>query len=299
MISIALAAYNGSKYIREQLDSILNQTYQDFELIISDDCSTDDTWQILEEYASKDNRIRIFENETNLGFKNNFEKAISLCNGEYIALSDQDDIWCQNHLELLLNKIGDKMIACGDALLVNADGISMGFTLSWQEAFDYVPDDDLQKAYSIMYFRSPLQGASMLIKKEFLEIALPIPEQMEYHDAWFTYLGCFYGGINFFREIISYYRRHNANVTGNKIERRKKFKTFLRHIRTVCHQNKGYASSKILERVNSLTIQQCKFLNDIIRRHNRKKTFFGRVCNAFFELFHYKLIYSCDRKHWL
>jgi glycosyltransferase involved in cell wall biosynthesis len=204
MISIALASYNGSKYIREQLDSILAQTYQDFELIISDDCSTDGTWQILEEYASKDNRIRIFENETNLGFKNNFEKAISLCNGEYIALSDQDDIWCQNHLELLLNKIGDKMIACGDALLVNADGISMGFTLSWQEAFDYVPDDDLQKAYSIMYFRSPLQGASMLIKKEFLEIALPIPEQMEYHDAWFTYLGCFYGGINFFREINPY-----------------------------------------------------------------------------------------------
>ena len=81
MISIALASYNGSKYIREQIDSILAQTYQDFELIVCDDCSTDDTWQVLQEYAEKDNRIKIFENETNIGFKKNFEKAISLCKG--------------------------------------------------------------------------------------------------------------------------------------------------------------------------------------------------------------------------
>ena len=101
MISIALASYNGSKYIREQLDSILEQTYQDFELIICDDCSTDNTWQILQEYAQKDSRIKVFENERNLGFKKNFEKAISLCNGKYIALSDQDDIWIDNHLEVL------------------------------------------------------------------------------------------------------------------------------------------------------------------------------------------------------
>ena len=191
------------------------------------------------------------------------------------------------------------MIACGDADLIDSEGKSMNMSLSWQESFDYQPKNNLEFAYTIMYFRSPIQGASMIMKRDFLHLALPIPIDMEYHDAWFAYLGCFYGGINYFKIPITQYRRHNANVTGNKIERRKKLKTFLRHIKTVCHKNKGYAALKILERVDILTIQQRKFLNEIVLRHNRKKNIFGRICNAFFELFHYKLIYSCDRKHWL
>lgn len=90
MISIAMTTYNGEKYLREQLDSILNQTFSDFELIICDDCSKDATVKILEEYSLKDKRVRYFVNEKNLGFKKNFEKAISLCSGEYVAFSDQD-----------------------------------------------------------------------------------------------------------------------------------------------------------------------------------------------------------------
>lgn len=72
MISIAMATYNGEKYLREQLNSILNQTYSDFELIICDDCSKDSTVKILEEYAKKDNRVKYFLNEENLGFKKKF-----------------------------------------------------------------------------------------------------------------------------------------------------------------------------------------------------------------------------------
>ncbi len=68
MISVAMATYNGEKYIREQIDSILNQTVQDFELVVCDDCSSDGTWSILEDYANHDNRIKVFRNEGNLGF---------------------------------------------------------------------------------------------------------------------------------------------------------------------------------------------------------------------------------------
>ena len=100
-ISIAMTTYNGEKYLAEQLDSILSQTHTDWELIICDDCSTDSTWQILQEYAQKDSRIKIYKNEQNLGFKKNFEKAIGLCTGDYIALSDQDDVWFPEHLSLL------------------------------------------------------------------------------------------------------------------------------------------------------------------------------------------------------
>ena len=99
MISVAMATYNGEKFIREQLDSILAQTITDWELIVCDDVSTDSTIAILEEYANKDGRIQIHKNKVNLGFKRNFEKAISLCSGDYIALCDQDDIWKHDKVE--------------------------------------------------------------------------------------------------------------------------------------------------------------------------------------------------------
>ena len=88
MISVAMATYNGERYLPVQLDSILNQTIQDFEIVICDDCSRDNTRKILEDYAKLDSRIKVYLNETNLGFKKNFEKAISLCSGDYVALSD-------------------------------------------------------------------------------------------------------------------------------------------------------------------------------------------------------------------
>lgn len=128
MISIVMATYNGEKYLREQVDSILAQTYQNFELIVCDDCSTDSTVRILQENEKQDGRIKVFVNEKNLGFKKNFEKAISLCKGEYIALSDQDDIWLPEHLQVLIENIGDKDLIGADSLLVDENNNEMGMT---------------------------------------------------------------------------------------------------------------------------------------------------------------------------
>ena len=104
MIGIAMTTYNGEKYLKEQIDSILNQTVSDFELIVCDDVSSDSTMDILNDYAEKDDRVHVFRNEENLGFLKNFEKAIRICldrGAEYVALADQDDIWAENHLEVL------------------------------------------------------------------------------------------------------------------------------------------------------------------------------------------------------
>ena len=101
MISIVLATYNGARYIREQIDSVLAQTIQDFELVVCDDGSTDDTVSILRDYALKDKRIHVYVNDHNLGFKKNFENAISKSIGDYVALCDQDDIWLPDHLEII------------------------------------------------------------------------------------------------------------------------------------------------------------------------------------------------------
>ena len=300
MISIAMATYNGAKYIREQLDSILVQTVQDFELVICDDCSVDETWSILEEYAEKDDRIRIFRNENNLGFKKNFEKVIGLTRGEYVALSDQDDVWESNHIELLMQHLENKMIACGDAMMVDSDGVSMGMMLSYQESLDYVPDDDLKKAYTVYYFRSPFQGSAMLIKREFFDKALPIPDEIAYHDAWFSQLACFYGGINFFPVSISKYRRHARNVTGDKIRRRPKLRSWFWHLRyQQSLKNRIYVVSRVQERVSVLSFKQRHFLLRVDKHFRRKRHLWGRFQNSLFEAFHYKLIFSCDSKHWL
>ena len=105
MISIAMATYNGEKFIEEQLDSILAQTIKDFEIVICDDCSNDRTFFILEQYAKKYPLIKLHKNTKNLGFRENFLQAINLCTGDFIALCDQDDIWNEKHLEILLNNI--------------------------------------------------------------------------------------------------------------------------------------------------------------------------------------------------
>src|SRR4030067_269521 len=92
-IGVVLCTYNGEKYLREQLDSILCQTRAPDQILILDDCSNDRTIEIIENFLKKDGRIRLIRNETNLGYARNFEKGISLCETDFIALSDQDDIW--------------------------------------------------------------------------------------------------------------------------------------------------------------------------------------------------------------
>lgn len=218
-ISVAMATYNGERFIKEQIDSILRQTVKPTEIVVCDDCSTDNTWDILQQYANRDFRIHVYRNDQNLGFIKNFEKAISLCSGEYIALSDQDDIWMDNHIELLLNGIGDKVLCCGNALLVDENGKSLDLSYKEMELLDSLPDDDFQKLKSMLFFRSPYQGASMLFKRELTKCALPFPQGVSYHDRWLAMVACVSGGISYLDSIVLYYRRTNDNVTEYKKNR--------------------------------------------------------------------------------
>ena len=223
MVSIAMAVFNGERHLREQVDSILHQTIPALEIVVCDDSSTDGTWSILLQYAKEDSRFRIYRNDTNLGFVKNFEKAISLCSGEYIALSDQDDIWTEDHLDLLLKSIGNKILSCGNALLVNENGQSLGITLKEIEQLDYIPEDDFSKLYSIMLFRNPYQGSSMLFKSELIQKALPFPHGTSFHDRWLAMVACLTGGINYVDSIVLYYRRTHENIT-EYIKKRSRFK---------------------------------------------------------------------------
>lgn len=209
-----MATYNGDKYLREQLDSILFQTCQDFEFVICDDCSTDDTWKILEEYAQKDSRIKIFKNETNLGFKKNFEKAISLCGGEYVALSDQDDIWAENHLEVLFKNIEGKSAAVGNANVIDGNGLVADHLLSEGDKY-FCSGGDIANLYTILCYRNHFSGAISMYAKDFLNVAIPIPDSIIYHDVWLSTAACCMNGLDYTFEPIAKHRVHGNNESGD------------------------------------------------------------------------------------
>ncbi|TQV61723.1 MAG: glycosyltransferase [Sulfurovum sp.] len=119
-ISICLATYNGEKYLKEQLDSLLNQTLTPYEVIIQDDCSTDNTVEIAKQYTDKLN-LKIYVNEVNLGFTKNFESVLQKATGDLIAPCDQDDIWKPDKLEKLSGLIGKHSLIYANSLLVNSE----------------------------------------------------------------------------------------------------------------------------------------------------------------------------------
>lgn len=215
MISIAMATYNGECYVREQLDSILVQTIGDWELIVCDDGSTDNTLSILRAYAKNDSRIKIYQNERNLGFKRNFEKAIDLCQGDYIALCDQDDIWYPNHLEVLYNQIGNHSLSIGNSDIVNINNTYLNKRMSDTDGIHFIPEDTKLLLYREFFYANPFQGASMLLKKDFALRCIPIPNEVHYHDTWISICACFADGLIYTYTPITRYRQHGRNVTIN------------------------------------------------------------------------------------
>ena len=215
MISIAMATYNGEKFICEQLDSIMAQTITDWELIVCDDVSTDSTIAILEEYAKKDVRIKIYHNMVNLGFKRNFEKAIDLCQGDYIALCDQDDIWYPNHLEVLYNQIGNHSLSIGNSDIVNINNTYLNKRMSDTDGIHFIPEDTKLLLFREFFYANPFQGASMLLRADFAKKCIPIPNEVRYHDAWISTCACFADGLIYTYTPITRYRQHDRNVTIN------------------------------------------------------------------------------------
>lgn len=135
-ISVIICTYNGARFIREQLDSILNQTYPVKEVIIQDDCSTDHTFTIISEYASRFPQIIAIENKCQLGINENFFSAMRKASGNYIAISDQDDIWEPDKLEMQINAIGDNLLCAGrttpfsdNGAAIRVDGRTPNFSL--------------------------------------------------------------------------------------------------------------------------------------------------------------------------
>lgn len=216
-IDVLLATYNGEKYIKEQIDSILNQTYENIRLIISDDCSKDKTQEILKEYEKKDNRIELYIQEKNLGVVKNIEFLLKQVKNKYYMLSDQDDIWLpekiEKSLETLLENNAD--LVFGDLEVVNQDLKTMypsfgDFMLLNKKIHKYINSNMLNYIYNCV------TGCTILAKKETIQKILPLPKKSKYliHDHWIGLMTSIYGKVVYMPEKYIKYRQHGNNQVG-------------------------------------------------------------------------------------
>ncbi len=203
MISVCIATYNGERYLREQLDSILSQLGDGDEVIVSDDGSTDATLDILNSYST-DKRIKLFHN-TKKGFVHNFENALNNAKGEYIFLSDQDDVWLPNKVEVCTKLLQDNIIVNHNSILVNSKGESFGV--------DFFSHHNSKKGYFNNLKRNSYCGCCMAFRRELLKYALPFPPNIISHDIWLGLIAEKRGKTTFCNEPLIHYRRHDYNVS--------------------------------------------------------------------------------------
>lgn len=216
LVSVAIATYNGSKYLQQQMDSILGQTYKNIEIVISDDASTDGTGKIIASYAEKFSRVRFSINEKNIGFMKNFENALLKCSGEFIALCDQDDVWEAHKIERLLDAIGDCDIAASDLSVIDGRGHEIAPSLTKYQGL-FVPS--MEEQYRIVIFRNCFTGCAMLARRDIIMKSLPIPPKAMVHDWWFAVNAAAHNGVRYVDEPLVRYRQHGRNAIGAKDRR--------------------------------------------------------------------------------
>lgn len=208
LVSVLMATFNGAQFLQEQVESILSQTYSPIEFIVFDDCSTDDTLRILEEYQNQ-GKLRIFRNPSNLGYVRNFERAIQEAKGELIALADQDDIWAVTKLERMTKEIGESLLIHSDARLIDDKGAEIAPSFE-ESAFKMTIPQSMTEAV----LNGFVTGCTCLFKRQLLEIALPFPDQLYIHDKWLGVLAYSKGGLKYLKDPLTDYRQHNQNNIG-------------------------------------------------------------------------------------
>jgi len=210
MISVCMAVYNGSKYLNIQLLSILNQLGADDELIIVDDCSVDDSSDIV--FSIGDSRIIYHKNDSNVGVLKSFEKSLRLSKGSIIFLSDQDDIWCSNKVSKIINLFYSEpaitLIATDAAVIDDTGNITSNSYIGERGGFHSGAISTISK--------NTYLGCTLSFRRSMLDRFLPIPRDVPMHDIWFGLVNSIFGVTRYIDEPLILYRRHSANTTSLK-----------------------------------------------------------------------------------
>ena len=222
-ISVVLAIYNGEKYIIEQLESIRKQTYQPDEVILIDDCSTDDSYRITHQFIDgyKLNNWKLIKNENNLGYRNNFKKGLALACGDLIFLADQDDRWYENKIETMTKYMNDDQILSLASSFCFMDQDGQQFTVPQQKGkannnLLFQPVNSLLTKISLesLIKRNFAQGCTMCVKKEVVKEFLATTKGILPHDWELNILSSVNEGCYFLNIPLIDYRIHDNNVIG-------------------------------------------------------------------------------------
>lgn len=220
-IDVLLATYNGEKYVAEQIESILNQTYKNINLIISDDCSSDKTQEILREYSQKDSRIKLYLQQENLGVVKNIEFLLKQVENPLYMLADQDDYWLPEKIEKAVEKLNSENadLVFGDLEVVDQNLKTIypsfgDFMLLNRKINKYID------SYKVNYLYNCVTGCTLISKKEFIKYILPLPTNSKFviHDHWIGLMVSLNGKLAYMPEKYIKYRQHGNNQVGtNKI----------------------------------------------------------------------------------
>jgi len=215
-IDILLATYNGEKYLKEQIESILNQTYSNFRLVISDDKSTDNTLAILEEYEKKDDRIIVYKQEKNLGYIKNFEFLLTKVENEIYMLSDQDDYWKPEKVGKTYLKLKQENADLVFTDLEVVDQELQTIETSFNNYMLLSRKINKFKDYRMQYLYNCITGCTLMSKKKYIKDALPLPTSSKHmlHDYWIGIVVALKGKIAYLPEQTIKYRQHGNNQIG-------------------------------------------------------------------------------------
>jgi glycosyltransferase involved in cell wall biosynthesis len=222
MISVCMATYNGEDYIREQLDSILQQVSSTDEIIISDDGSTDSTLDIIKAYDNAN--IRLINNGGINSPVRNFENALNYSRGDIVLLSDQDDVWMWNKVDTIKQYMKKYDLVLSDADVIDENGVVIG------DSFYRINCSKSGLINNLI--KNSYLGCSMAFNRKILDKALPFPDDLPMHDWWIGLIGNIYGETYFIDKKLFSYRRHSSNVScaGKKSSFSLAYKIWFRYV---------------------------------------------------------------------
>ena len=215
-ISVAIATYNGEKYLRDQLESLYCQTRVPDEVVVSDDCSTDGTIEILEEYKEKYG-LKYIAHDNNLGVNKNFEAAIRACKCDYIAICDQDDIWFPNKIKESYNKIKEiedgitPIVVSSQTYHINGEGKLISTSR-------HIIKDSSKAVSTLLFPPGVTQGCTLMFNRQLLDLLKPFPKsEIVLYDSYIGMTCASIGKKYNMSQPLMYYRHHSNNAVASNL----------------------------------------------------------------------------------
>lgn len=273
-LSVALGTHNGSRFIREQVESILAQTLSPTEIVLSDDASSDDTVSVVREMlrAHPQVTLTVFENRPALGVVKNFEQAALAASGDLVALCDQDDSWHPTKLESIVRVFEERPevgLVHTDARLVDGDGVPLGTSLlqSLEARGSELREIHEGRGFDTLLRRNLVTGATTVVRASLVRAAAPFPSEWV-HDEWLAVIAGALGATEVLENELIDYRQHGGNQIGaRKLTLREKFAKF-REPRVARNAHLLRRATVLAERVSTLDVDP-----DRVRRAHAKLAF--------------------------